>query len=85
VPIIDQGQVIGMYAIANSRHEVDAELLAWLEPFTATCALLINFYRRINEQARFTRELEAAHARQAQASRAKTEFLSSMSHERARR
>lgn len=81
VPIIDQGQVIGMYAIANSRHEVDAELLAWLEPFTATCALLINLYRRINEQARFTRELEAAHARQAQASRAKTEFLSSMSHE----
>ena len=81
VPIIDQGQVIGMYAISNSRSTVDAELLAWLEPFTATCALLINLYRRINEQARFTRELEAAHARQAQASRAKTEFLSSMSHE----
>lgn len=81
VPIHDQGQVIGMYAIANSRHAVDAELLAWLEPFTATCALLINLYRRINEQARFTRELEIAHAEQAQASRAKTEFLSSMSHE----
>lgn len=81
VPIIEQGQVIGMYAIANSRGAVDAELLAWLEPFTATCALLINLYRRINEQARFTRELEAAHAEQAQASRAKSEFLSSMSHE----
>ena len=81
VPIHDQGQVIGMYAIANSRHKVDEELLAWLEPFTATCALLINLYRRINEQARFTRELEIAHAEQAQASRAKTEFLSSMSHE----
>ncbi|MDD3326325.1 MAG: GAF domain-containing protein [Zoogloea sp.] len=81
VPIHDQGQVIGMYAIANSRNTVDAELLAWLEPFTATCALLINLYRRINEQARFTRELEIAHAEQAQASRAKTEFLSSMSHE----
>jgi len=81
VPIHDQGQVIGMYAIANSRNTVDAELLAWLEPFTATCALLINLYRRINEQARFTRELEVAHAEQARASRAKTEFLSSMSHE----
>lgn len=81
VPIVDQGLVIGMYAISNSRNKVDEELLAWLEPFTATCALLINLYRRINEQARFTRELEIAHARQAQASRAKTEFLSSMSHE----
>ncbi len=81
VPIVDQGQVIGMYAISNSRNKVDEELLAWLEPFTATCALLINLYRRINEQARFTRELEIAHAEQAQASRAKTEFLSSMSHE----
>lgn len=81
VPIVDQGQVIGMFAIANSCHAVDAELLAWLEPFTATCALLINLYRRINEQARFTRELEIAHAEQVQASRAKTEFLSSMSHE----
>ena len=81
VPIHDQGQVIGMFAIANSRNTVDAELLAWLEPFTATCALLINLYRRINEQARFTRELELAHAEQAEASRAKTEFLSSMSHE----
>ena len=81
VPIVDQGQVIGMYAISNSRNRVDEELLAWLEPFTATCALLINLYRRINEQARFTRELEIAHAKQAQASRAKTEFLSSMSHE----
>lgn len=81
VPILDQGQVIGMYAIANSRQVVDAELLTWLEPFTATCAVLINLYRRINEQVRFTRELEVAHAEQAQASRAKTEFLSSMSHE----
>ena len=81
VPIVDQGQVIGMYAIANSNMEVNEELLAWLEPFTATCALLINLYRRINEQARFTRELEIAHAEQADASRAKTEFLSSMSHE----
>ena len=81
VPIVDQGQVIGMFAIANSRQRVDADLLAWLEPFTATCALLINLYRRINEQARFTHELEIAHAQQARASRAKTEFLSSMSHE----
>lgn len=81
VPIVDQGQVIGMYAISNSRQTVNDELLAWLEPFTATCALLINLYRRINEQARFTHELEIAHAQQARASRAKTEFLSSMSHE----
>lgn len=81
VPIHDQGQVIGMYAISNSSQQVDEELLTWLEPFTATCALLINLYRRINEQARFTRELEIANAQQARASRAKTEFLSSMSHE----
>ncbi|MFV5215899.1 ATP-binding protein [Azonexus caeni] len=81
VPIVDQGAVIGMYAIANSRQTVDSELLARLEPFTATCAVLIQLYRSINERERFTRELEQAHAEQARASRAKTEFLSAMSHE----
>ena len=40
--------------------------LCALAALTATCALLINLYRRINEQARFTRELEIAHAEQAQ-------------------
>lgn len=81
VPILDRGQVIGMYAIANGGDEYDPELVRWLEPFTSTCALLINLYRQMNEQKRLNEELKQAHAKAEGASLAKTEFLSSMSHE----
>jgi len=81
VPILDRGQVIGMYAIANAREDYDPALVNWLEPFTSTCALLINLYRQMNEQKRLNEELQQAHAKAERASLAKTEFLSSMSHE----
>jgi PAS domain S-box-containing protein len=81
VPIVDRGEVIGMYAIANAAEDYDDALVEWLKPFTSTCALLINLYRQLNEQRRFTEELEAARDLAERSSKAKTEFLSSMSHE----
>lgn len=81
VPIIDRGEVIGMYAIANAAHDYDDALVEWLEPFNSTCALLINLYRQLSEQQRFTEELKAARDLAESSSKAKTEFLSSMSHE----
>ncbi|MHB1374163.1 MAG: ATP-binding protein [Thauera sp.] len=81
VPIIDRGEVIGMYAIANADTPYDDALVAWLEPFTSTCALLINLYRQLDAQRRFTEELRIARDQAERASQAKTEFLSSMSHE----
>lgn len=81
VPILDDGQVIGMYAIANGREDYDQELVSWLEPFTSTCALLIKLYRQLNEREQFTEQLRQARDQAEQASRAKTDFLSSMSHE----
>lgn len=81
VPILDNGQVIGMYAIANGEADYDENLVAWLEPFTSTCALLINLYRQLNEREEFTEQLRQARDQAERASRAKTEFLSSMSHE----
>lgn len=81
VPILDRGQVIGMYAIANAHEDYAPELVQWLEPFTSTCALLINLYRQMNEQQRLNEALKAEHERAERASQAKTEFLSSMSHE----
>lgn len=81
VPIIDRGEVIGMYAIANAQQDYDEALIEWLKPFTSTCALLINLYRQINEQQRFTEELKAARDLAERSSKAKTDFLSSMSHE----
>ncbi|MDX9717829.1 MAG: GAF domain-containing protein [Thauera sp.] len=81
VPIIDRGEVIGMYAIANAEEPYDDALVKWLEPFTSTCALLINLYRQLDEQRRFTEELRIARDQAERASQAKTEFLSSMSHE----
>ena len=81
VPIIDRGEVIGMYAIANAQQDYDDVLIDWLKPFTSTCALLINLYRQINEQERFTEELKVARDLAERSSKAKTDFLSSMSHE----
>lgn len=81
VPIRDGDRVIGMYAIANADDDYDAALVEWLEPFTSTCALLINLYRQMNEQRELNDKLQRANDQAERASQAKTEFLSSMSHE----
>ncbi|WP_295719501.1 GAF domain-containing protein [uncultured Halovibrio sp.] len=81
VPIRHNGEVIGMFAIANGAHDYDDAVLEWLEPFTATCALLINLSRHFEERDRFTRELAQARDQAEKASRAKSHFLSAMSHE----
>lgn len=81
VPIYDGDEVIGMYAIANGAKGYDQDMLDWLEPFTATCALLINLYRQFAERETVMREFATARDQAEQANRAKSEFLSSMSHE----
>ncbi|PAU82420.1 histidine kinase [Halovibrio salipaludis] len=81
VPIRHNGELIGMFAIANGAYDYDEAVLEWLEPFTATCALLINLSRHFEERDRFTRELAQARDQAEKASRAKSHFLSAMSHE----
>lgn len=81
VPIRHNGNLIGMYAIANGTDDYNDDMLAWLEPFTATCALLINLSRHFEERDRFTRELAQARDDAEEANKAKTRFLSAMSHE----
>lgn len=81
VPIFDQGDVIGMYAIANSPEDYPPELAQWLEPFTSTCALLIRLYRQMHEREQINEQLRLARDAAQEASQAKSEFLSSMSHE----
>lgn len=81
VPIFDGRRLIGMFAIANGRRRYDQELLEWLEPFTATCALLINLYRQMAEREGYIEALSEARDSADQANRAKSDFLSSMSHE----
>ncbi len=81
VPIIDQGEVIGMYAIANASEDYHEDLADWLEPFTATCVLLIRLYRQLQEREVIHQQLCKAKDQAEQASKAKSDFLSSMSHE----
>ncbi|WP_417597404.1 ATP-binding protein [Oceanospirillum sp.] len=81
VPIFDQGEVIGMFAIANSQKDYQPELAEWLNPFTSTCALLIRLYRQMHEREQINGQLRQARDAAQQASQAKSEFLSSMSHE----
>lgn len=81
VPIIDQGEVIGMYAIANAAEDYPESLVDWLKPFTATCALLIRLYRQMQEREAINQQLLQARDEAEQASKAKGDFLSAMSHE----
>ncbi|MDR5873507.1 ATP-binding protein [Halomonas sp. CUBES01] len=81
VPIFSHGQLIGMYAIANSRQPLNRGLLDWLQPFTDTCVLLINLYRQMAEREQVMQDLAAARDQAEQANQAKSDFLSSMSHE----
>lgn len=81
MPIKQGDNILGMIAIANTQSDLNDELIDWLEPFIATCSLLIQLYRQMNERERFTTELEFAKDQIEKASRAKSEFLSSMSHE----
>lgn len=81
VPVIDQGEIIGMFAIANSPRPYDAGLIEWLASFRATCALLIRLHRQLNERDNITVQLRQARDEAERANLAKSDFLSSMSHE----
>lgn len=81
LPILDQGEVIGMCAISTSPHNYTSELAAWLEPFLSTCSLMIKLHRQLDEQKNMLSELQQAHHQAEKASQAKTDFLSRMSHE----
>lgn len=81
VPIFNGEELIGMYAIANSKQPLNQGLLDWLQPFTDTCALLINLYGQMAEREQVMHDLAAARDQAEKANKSKSEFLSSMSHE----
>ena len=81
IPISDGKEVLGMIAIANRKHGVDEALEQWLQPFIATCVLIIRLHRMMESSEKFNIELQQAKDLMESANKAKTEFLSSMSHE----
>lgn len=81
VPIFSGAELIGMYALANSKQPLNQALLDWLQPFTDTCSLLINLYSQMAEREQVTQDLAKARDQAEKANQAKSKFLSSMSHE----
>lgn len=81
IPIVENGKVLGMFAVADSAKTINQDLANWLEPFKETCLMLLRFYRMTAENELVMEQLRSAKEEVEAASRAKTEFLSSMSHE----
>lgn len=81
IPIYSGETLIGMFAIANSAETLNDALIDWLQPFTDTCALLINLYRQMAEREQVMTTLAEARDQAEEANQAKSRFMSAMSHE----
>jgi PAS domain S-box-containing protein len=81
MPIFHGNDLVGMYAIANRPQGYDEELVAFLQPFDATCAALIDAMRYEQERQLIQAQLISAKDEAERANQAKSEFLSRMSHE----
>ncbi|WP_319380364.1 response regulator [Thiomicrorhabdus sp.] len=88
VPIFQGKTLVGAYLIANRSNNYKSQMIDFLEPFQATCSVLIASIHQNEEQNRLMQELEIArdealYSKQLaeDAAQTKSIFLANMSHE----
>lgn len=81
VPLLLDGRLVGMYALANRKAGYDDAMVRSLRPITDTGAFLVQGFKHARARADAERALEAARREAERMSELKGQFVSEVSHE----
>lgn len=81
VPIFQGSELIGIYGFANRKNGYTDCVAEFLEPFHATCGVMIAGMRQAEKQSQLMIRLEESKALAESATELKSGFLANMSHE----
>ena len=81
VPIIRNDKLVGVYGVANSPDAYSEELVEFLKPFHASCAVIIEGLAQAKMQQQLMEQLEQARQYSEQTAKMRSDFMANMSHE----
>ena len=81
LPFFHSNELIGMVGVANRPEGYDEELIELLEPILATCSSMVHAYRLKKMREAQEEELRISRDEAFVASKVKSDFLATMSHE----